>query len=290
MLSPFPSDIRKIGLFSLSGITDSERLEKGCGLLRRWNLDYVLPEYGSTLRYLQASDEERVGAFNRLLADESIDMLMALRGGYGVTRILDDVDWNLLKARNIPICGYSDVTALLMAAYSKGCRNLFHGPMLCSTIGAENGLEESMDSFARCLAGEVCPLLNGNKLEVVRAGKAEGPLIPMNLSLLCALIGTPYMPDLTGCILAIEDVDEAAYAVDRMLCHLRSAGILKQLSGLIFGAFSDSEHSEFLPEIFKEYAEFVAGPVLSGLIFGHIKPTASIRFGEQFAVDTTTLN
>ncbi|MBQ7649741.1 MAG: hypothetical protein IJS15_02215, partial [Victivallales bacterium] len=108
---------------------------------------------------------------------------------------------------------------------------------------------------------------------------------PMNLTMLCNLIGTPFMADLQGCILAIEDVNEAAYSIDRMLAYLKNTGILKRLSGLIFGQFTDAEDAEYLPEIFTEYAEFVNGPVISNFPFGHGTPSISIQVGKIYSLE-----
>ncbi len=286
MDNPFGNKIRRVGLFSLSGVADSVRVEAGIRLLDSWGVGHVLPGYGRPLRYLQASDRERADAFNALLADCQVDAFMALRGGYGVTRALDLLDWELLKMRGIPLVGYSDVTALLLAAWGRGCRCLVHGPMLCSTLACASPLlTQALRSFARCLAGETCPMLPGNRLHALRGGFARGPLVPMNLTMLCNLIGTAYMPSLSGCILALEDVGEAAYAIDRMLRHLAASGILGILGGLVFGSFTDCEHGEFLPEIFEEYASCVKGPVASGLAFGHIMPSASILMGGMAELD-----
>ena len=277
------SHIRRLGLFSLSGIADKERIERGLTVLSVLGFEPVFPRpANSTLRYLEASDSERLRMFHELLSRPDVDALMSLRGGFGVTRILDGIDWELLRHRDIPIIGYSDVSALLLAAYSRGCTRLIHGPMLCSSLARPH--PTTIESFKECLSGRTVSLPQYFKPNFIKHGAVTSRLFPMNLTMLCNLIGTPFMPDIRDCILAIEDVNEAAYSIDRMLAYLKNTGILKRVSGLIFGQFTEGEDAEYLPEIFTEYAEFVNGPVISNFPFGHGTPSISIQVGRLFSV------
>ncbi|MBR4674766.1 MAG: LD-carboxypeptidase [Victivallales bacterium] len=292
-MNPFPPIIHTIGLFSLSGVVDAERLARGLSRLAVWGIRTILPRPATPLPYLSGTDEERIRMFYEVLDNPQVDALMALRGGYGVTRILDDLDWKRIRQRDIPIIGYSDVTALHLAAWKNGCTKQIHGPMLCSTFGyAEEDTataqtaEISAKALCDCLAGIPFPMLPGEKLEALKPGKATAPIIPMNFTLLRSLIGTPHFPSLDNTILLVEDVDEAAYSVDRMLAQLRSANILQKLAGLLFGQFTNGEHSELLPELFQHYAKYVNGPVASGLPVGHGKPITSIRFGATITLET----
>ncbi len=273
--------LRRFGLFSLSGVSDKERIERGIAVLDGMGFEAVFPRpAASPFRYLEASDSERLRMFHELLSRDDVDAMMSLRGGFGVTRILDGIDWELIRRRNIPLIGYSDVSALLLAAYSKGCTHLIHGPMLCSSLANPNA--ETIAAFRECLDGKTAPLLPKASLHAIKHGNASARIFPANLTMLCNLIGTDYMPNLDGCILAVEDVNEAAYSIDRMLAHLKNAGLLKRLAGLVFGQFTDGEDAEFLPEIFTEYSEFIDGPVVSGFPFGHGSPSTSIQVGRLF--------
>ena len=109
----------------------------------------------------------------------------------------------------------------------------------------------------------------------------------MNFTLLRSLIGTPHLSSLDNAILLVEDVDEAAYSVDRMLAQLKSSGILQKLAGLLFGQFTNGEHPELLPELFEHYAQFVNGPVASGFPVGHDKPVTSVHFGAVITVNVS---
>ena len=293
-MNPFPPTIHTIGLFSLSGVVDAERLERGLSRLASWGIRAILPYPAAPLPYLSGTDAERIRMFYEVLDNPQVDALMALRGGYGVTRILDDLDWKRIQKRNLPIIGYSDVTALHLAAWKNGCTQQIHGPMLCSTFGyaeedatTAQAAEISANALRECLSGNPIPMLPGAKLEAIKPGKATAPILPMNFTLLRSLIGTPHFPSLEDTILLVEDVDEAAYSVDRMLAQLKSANILQKLAGLLFGQFTNGEHPELLPELFRYYAQFVNGPVVSGLPVGHGKPVTSIRFGAVITVMAT---
>ncbi len=279
--------IKRIGMFSLSGVSDKERIERGIAVISGLGFEAIFPHPAkSTLRYLEASDSERLRMFNELLARPDVDAMMSLRGGFGVTRVLEEIDWERLRHRNIPLIGYSDVSALLLAAYKNGCTRLIHGPMLCSTLANPN--MTTIATFQSCLNGETAPLLPKTQLHTIKHGAVSARIFPANLTMLCNLIGTDFMPSLDGCILAIEDISEAAYSIDRMLAHLKNAGILKRLSALVFGQFTDGEDSEYLPEIFAEYAEYINGPVISNFPFGHGSPTTSIQVGRTFSIDTSS--
>lgn len=297
-MSTISQSIKKIGLFSLSGIADDKRISRGTAVLQQLGIQYSMPQPNTPpLRYMAADDEERLRIFHQLLTDKSIDALMALRGGFGVTRILDEIDWELMRSRNIPIIGFSDVTALHLAALKHGCCRHVHGPMLCSTLGRKVNSNENkaafdatLDAFAKSIAGIPCPTLSNITTVTLKPGKATGRFIPCNLSMLCALLGTPHLPSLKGVILGIEDVNEAAHKIDRMLAQLKSAGILKQLAGLVFGQFTNGEDAEYLPDIFADYASSINGPVIAGLPFGHDFPVTSIRVGATVILDTQEEN
>ena len=276
--------IKRIGLFSLSGIADKERIERGIATLSAIGFEAIFPHPANkTLRYLEATDSERLRMFNELLERPDVDAMMSLRGGFGVTRVLEDIDWELLRRRDIPLIGYSDVSALLLAAYSRGCTRLIHGPMLCSSLAKAH--PATIAAFKECLAGKTAPLLPNATPRFIKYGSVTARLFPANLTMLCNLIGTDFMPSLDGCLLAVEDVNEAAYSIDRMLAHLKNAGILKRLSGLVFGQFTDGEDAEYLPEIFSEYSEFVNGPVIVNFPFGHGTPSTSIQVGRLYDTD-----
>ena len=292
----FPENIKNIGITSLSGIPNKERLGVGSERLKALGLNPIQATVqAEPKRYLAAPDEERIRQFHELLANQDIDAIIMACGGYGSSRIVNSLNWELIRSRNIPIVGYSDVSGLHLAALKHGCRNHVHGPMVSAGIGAKldtperkAAYEKTMQSLCNVLSGEKNLLPADAKLTVMKAGKSTGPLVPTNLSLLHDLIGTPSMPDLSGAILAIEDVNEPAYKIDRYLTKLKVSGHLGRLRGLIYGAFTDTDDVEFLPDVLAEFAAQINGPVVSGLEFGHVFPTLSLPVGKEVVLDATT--
>jgi len=233
-------------------------------------------------RRFAGSDQDRAGGFNRLVSEEyDGELLVAARGGYGVTRVLEELDFEALRRSGKALCGYSDTSALLLAAWRFGCTRLIHGPMVCSSWAREPsspGFSEETSAFLELVTTGRWSLECGG-MEILKPGVGQGAVIPTNLTLLTALLGTRFLPDLTGTILVLEDVNEPAHAIDRRLAQLRSAGILGRLAGLVFGHFTDAEDAQELPEVFRDYAQYVPGPVVSGFPLGHDHPSRPLPLG-----------
>jgi len=291
-VSPFPASVRTVGVFFPSGIPEAARLERGLARLRGWGLEVVQAGLPQPERFLAGADAERSEGLNQLLRNPRVDLLLAARGGYGCGRILDRVDFAALRGRGIPLVGYSDITALHLAAYGAGCQACVAGPMVCSALARQPAdeaetlsLAQTVDSFRQVLAGEATEVSSG--LRVLREGTAAGPLVPANLSLVASLVGTPYLPDLSGAILVIEDVGEAAYRVDRYLNQLLHAGCLGHLAGLVYGQFTEGDDAQWLPEVFADFARHIPGPVVAGLGFGHGFPSISLPVGRPARLEAS---
>ena len=149
----FPSTIRNLGIFSPAGFPkDSSVVSLAEEMLRAEGVMSVWPSAKLTpMRFMAGTDEQRAENLRLLLEDPEIDALMALKGGYGSARFLELVDWRLMRSRNLPVIGYSDVTALHLAALKHGCRNHFYGPMLASTFGVKTDTAEQRDAFAKTM-------------------------------------------------------------------------------------------------------------------------------------------
>lgn len=276
---------KKVGLFATANAPNPEMLARGAERFRRLTGMELLPWKETPVgpRHFAGDDSARAEGFNTLLDEPEMDGMVAMRGGYGSTRILEWLDFGKLRERECFVCGYSDITAILLAAWKHGCKRLIHGPMMQSSWGAETPPETrrlETESFLNALNGgrDLLPPWAGGK--TLKPGVAEGPLVAMNLTLLDAMLGTPFCPDLTGAVLALEDIAEPAHDIDRKLNHLRQTGILKRLGGLLFGQFTDAKDAEFLPEIRREYAALVKGPVVEELSFGHCHPGLALPFGK----------
>ena len=280
----FPESIRKIGLFPLSlGVQGPHFFETALRRIEAMgvNCKVSLPE-GGEYRYLAGSDEARAESFNRLLADESIDLLFAIRGGFGAVRTLPFIDWDLLMKRNIPVVGFSDMTGFLLPAWKKGFKKAILGKMAEATFG-DNLSPEELDCCARtlyrCVAGKVVSLAEEKPLCAIKTGRVTAPIVPCNLMLLISLIGTPWMPDLSGTILVIESVGQGMIQIERNLTQLEQSGILESLAGLVFGNFTGCDFREYQADVIWDYAQKVPGPVCSDLKFGHEEPGAVFRVG-----------
>lgn len=277
--------VRAVGLFALSNAPDEELLFAGCRRLEELTgVRVVLPPAISPFRRFAGTDSERAAAFNSLIRNSDIDGLIAIRGGYGAGRCLELLDFDALNASGKFLCGYSDVSAVLLAAWKSGCKRLYHGPMICGGWSDENNFAE-LEAFTNLLNQETRALLpDWHQSCVIKSGEAVGPLVPVNLTMLQTLIGTQFMPDLSGAILAIEDIAVPAHDIDRKLNHLRQIGILQKLSALIFGNFIECEDSEWLPQIMNDYADQIGGPVIFEGAFGHQHPSIPLPCGQKTKV------
>ncbi|MFA6929900.1 MAG: LD-carboxypeptidase [Lentisphaeria bacterium] len=281
--NPFPDDIRTIGVFApaktISGSEFQSALEnlRCCGIKIKETCSKT-----AACRYFAGTDEQRVRNLQTLLADPDIDLLLAARGGFGCARILEQLDWTALRRRNLPVVGYSDLSAFHLAALKFGCRRHIQGPMLCTQWQncPEPAFSSAMASLSDCLHQRTNLLPPWHQAEILLPGKASGSLIPCNLTLLCSLLSTSFLPELNQTILVLEDIHLPAHAVDRNLNQLRQAGILAKLSGLMFAQFNDCEDQQYLPDIFADYASYIQGPVLKGLCFGHQNPSLSLPVGK----------
>lgn len=235
--------------------------------------------------FLAGTDDERADELNALLRRDDLDAIVCLRGGYGLLRLLDRIDYEAARAHPKLVVGYSDVTALLFALWAKAGVPGLSGPMVAPDWPHLDAETEAQ--FWR-LAGGDAPVEiagpGGERPAGLQGGDAEGTLLAGNLALVTALLGTPFLPDLTGAILVVEDVGEAPYRIDGMLARLRLAGVLERLGGVVFGLFTDcapptNRRSFTVDEVLADYARYVNGPVATGLLYGHVRRKATVPVG-----------
>jgi len=261
--------------------------EAGIAALRWRGLEVeVFEPSGGKTAYLAGADAARADALNAALRRDDLDALVCLRGGFGVLRILDRIDYAAARAHPKLIVGYSDITALHLALWKEAGLVGVSGPMAASDWGPGLDAETEAD-FWRVVGGDAGYDVVGpghETLAPLKDGHAEGVLLGGNLALICALLGTPFFPDLTGAVLFIEDVGEAPYRIDGMLARLRLAGVLQNLGGLVFGLFTDAGVAEGRPtfsvdEVLAQYAPHVGGPVAAGLVYGHVRRKSTLPVG-----------
>ncbi len=233
--------------------------------------------------YLAGSDAERAADLNRALADPAVDAVWCLRGGYGVMRILDVLDYEALLTRPKAVIGYSDITALHLAIGARARLISFHGPTARGTL-----TPFSRDSLERAVVQGRDSCGVAGRARTLHGGRAVGRLTGGNLALVAALIGTPYAASLDGAILLLEDVGEAVYRIDRMLRQLRLAGALRGLRGIVFGAFTDrGDEADALPldDVLQETADALAVPCIAGAPIGHIDDQWTLPLGAMAELD-----
>ena len=238
--------------------------------------------------YLAGSDEVRLNDLHAAFADREVDAIICLRGGYGTPRLLDRIDFQLLRDNAKPFVGYSDITALHLAISRYSGFVTFHGPLLnADLLGDKQKPTES--SFFNMLrgqmkAGSVLAHPVAYPLTMIEPGIAHGRLLGGNLAMIAATMGTPYEMDAEGVILLIEDINEPLYRIDRLLTQLRLAGTLHKLRGVLVGDVAGVEMAA-LDRLLKQTFEPFKIPVLSGWRSGHCDPNLTLPMGALVRLD-----
>jgi muramoyltetrapeptide carboxypeptidase len=289
----------RIALVAPAGpLLEKDDLTRAGALCRALGYEPVLsPGAGRHYGYLAGTDRERLEELNAALADPAIDAVWCIRGGYGTTRILHQVDFAALARRPKALVGYSDITALLIGAVVRAGVVAFHGPVARAAMPAFSRAHfervlaraEPAGRLGRLPQPDVL-LPRENRIVTLAGGTAEGPLFGGNLSLLQCLLGTPFCPDLDGAILFLEDVGEDLYRVDRMLAHLRAAGALDRLAGVAIGRFTELERRGAdgalgLEEVLETYLLPLGIPVAHGFPVGHIDDQWTLPLGVRARLD-----
>jgi muramoyltetrapeptide carboxypeptidase len=293
--SLLPGDL--IGLVSpASAPSSSEMIEKGVRYLEHLGYAVKVGQYAAKVHgYLAGTDNQRAADFNTMIRDKSVKAIIAVRGGYGTPRILPLLDYRELKRQPKIIVGYSDITALQLAIFQKTGLVTFSGPM--AGVEMSDGIDPyTEEHFWRIVTSKskVGELKNptDEPLKILRSGKCSGRILGGNLATAISLLKTPYAPDLAGCILTLEDVDEAPHRVDRMLAQLSNARILEHISGLVFGKFVDCVPSDpskpYLPieQVLENAAQRIKCPVASNFQYGHLPKKLTVPLGLRVRLDT----
>ncbi len=230
--------------------------------------------------YLAGPDTRRVGELRRALTEDGIDAVVGARGGYGTTRLLGQIEPSEVRPRLL--VGFSDLSALHALFARAGLRSL-HASMVAA-LGS--GSEAAFDAWVSAVEGEPPGGLEG--LETIAPGRAQGPLVGGNLSVLCALVGTPHAPPLRGSILFLEDVGEAPYRVDRMLTTLRQSGWLERVAGVAIGQFTrcqPAKDGREVASVLRERLRDLRVPVVSGVPSGHDEQNLALPLGARTHLD-----
>jgi muramoyltetrapeptide carboxypeptidase len=280
---------RTIDLVAPSGYPhDPAAVERGIARLRREG--HRLENVEATRRRFQrfgGTDAERAADLNRL-ADTSRplpDIVLAVRGGYGATRILHGLDYlglRRLADQPVALVGHSDFTAIQCALYAHAGVKSFGGPMFAGDFGAENASAFTMQHFWNAMShASLTVTSNAPQRESVNA---TGMLWGGNLAILASLVGTPYLPPVEGGILFIEDVNEHPFRIERMIYQLYQSGVLGRQQAIVMGEFSggrlaDYDNGYSLDAMIDQVRTVTGIPVVTGLQFGHVENLLTLPFG-----------
>jgi muramoyltetrapeptide carboxypeptidase len=246
--------------------------------------------------YLSGTDRDRAADINTMFADDTIKALFTIRGGWGAARLLPLLDWKLIRSHPKWLVGFSDATSLHLAFAARAGFPTIHAPNVGNrwdTISWESFWDIAFNGQAPLL-GE---MVEGDGTQerwrrtTIRGGKARGRLIGGNLTVLSTLMGTPWLPDLDGAILFLEDVGEAEYRIDRMLTQLALAGVLAKVAGVIFGQCTrcTSDYPDYdgftVPQILEQHLSSLGVPAFWGANIGHVANQLSLPVGARVEMD-----
>lgn len=287
-----------IGLISPASSPDEfSRVQKGVKYLESLGYRVKVGEnVGKNHGYLAGTDSERVEDIHSMFKDKNVKAIFTLRGGYGAFRLLDKIDYRIIKNNPKIFVGYSEITSLQMAFFEKAGLISFAGPMVAVDFYDEVSPYTNELFWATITSNKKLGKIKypeSLKMPHLHKGSASGRLIGGNLAVFAALLGTPYFPNLTGKILMIEEIGELPYRVDRMLNQLRLAGALKKIKGIILGRFVDcNEHDPnkktlTIGEVIADYIGTLPIPSIYTFPHGHIKDFVTIPFGLKVNLNAT---
>lgn len=282
----------KVAITAPSSPVSNEKLEMSVESIKFLGLEpVVMPSCHMAHGYLAGPDKQRAEDINNAFSDKNIKGIFCLRGGYGTTRILPMLDFDMIKNNPKVFIGYSDISSLHFNINQKCNLVTFHGPMPTTDYRVHEGFTN--DSLRTCLfaPNELKAIENpeGEEIITLREGFAKGTLVGGNLSLMAGTLGSPYEVDTKGKILFIEDVDEMPFRLDKMLTALALAGKFKDCEGIILGTFERCEEADHpslsLREIFEEVVVPWNKPTILNLRAGHIYPQSTLPMGAEISFD-----
>ena len=297
MLKPKP--LRKgdtIGLVGISGALQQpeERFPKMMEAIDALGYKVIVADscreqYG----YLSGTDASRARGLNQMFADDRVDAVVCMRGGYGVARMLDQVDFDVIRANPKILLGYSDITALHTAIHQKVGMVTFHGPMPSTCWPRFDDF--TRESMLRALTSTqpLGKLVNpeGQEPRCVVPGRCEGLLVGGNLTLIASACGTPFALDATDKVLLLEDIGEKIYRLDSMLTQLRQAGMFEKCAGVVLGGFTNCtveypDYALVLEDIIRDIIVPAGKPVLANMAIGHMDTKLTVPLGVRCRMDS----
>ncbi|HRK85388.1 MAG TPA: LD-carboxypeptidase [Alcaligenes faecalis] len=283
-------DSSGIYLFSPSGhLMEPQRLELASQRLKQLGFAVDIdPDALAVHERFAGTDAQRLAAVQRSLQQPQ-PIVMATRGGYGLSRILGQIDWRAVADSGKRFVGMSDFTAFNLALLAQTGAISYTGPTAIADFGGEETDELTTELFGELMRGEL--ELFSFESEDSDAVDGHGVLWGGNLALVCSLLGTPYFPQVDGGILFLEDVGEAPYRVERMLTQLWHAGVLNRQMAVVLGRFTAyktgaSDNGFEMESVVRWLRETVKVPVVTGLPYGHVEVKVSLPIGQEVGLAT----
>lgn len=261
----------------------TDTYEKGVQILRNAGYE-VVPGKNIFKKqsYLAGTDLDRLQDLTEAVMDPKIEAIICIRGGYGSGRLLPQIPFSSFRRNPKLFIGHSDITFLHLGLMSRARWTTFHGPNLIDM----SQMPERAESVLKALSGQASYEWVFDRDQVLRSGTVNGRVLGGNLSCLAHLVGTPYMPDMDGALLLIEDCGEALYRLDRMMNHLKLAGILARLGAILLGEFTGCAENTDICTMIMDLVREYNFPVVHSLPFGHGPHNEVIAFGPPFVLDT----
>ena len=278
-----------MGIIAPAGVVDRTKLDRALERIRAlgYRTKYYRDIYAQR-GYLAGSDSERVAELHEAFADPECRAIFAARGGYGCIRIVDQIDFDLVRANPKIFIGFSDITVLHAAFWRATGLVTFHGPHPSDSYGRPEGptdltaewLWKTLTKTDRTLPCQI----RHHELRTYRPGSAEGRLVGGNLALVCSLLGSRHSIDFEDNILFFEDTDEPPYRIDRFLAQLRLSGVFDQVAGIVLGQFTrcvadDADSSLTLDEVLDDHLSSLKCPILVGFPAGHGNDNVTVPLG-----------
>lgn len=285
-----------------TAVTDPEQIDRVARTLQHFGLKMKLAgNVGKRPANLEQSIHERLSDFHQVFGDPEVRGVFCIRGGYGCPDLLDRIDYELVRRNPKVFVGYSDVTSLHLAIHKYAHMLTFHGPIVLAKFTPYTEASFRRALFDTVPLGKLTnppesrPFRPAHPLRTLRPGKATAPIIGGNLTMVCALLGTPYEPDTHGKIFFIEEIDEQPYRIGRMLTQLRLAGKFDSVAGIVFGECANCGPADYKPSFVSPYSlgeeldRAFGGlrvPVLAGLAIGHTDDQLTLPLGATATLDT----
>ncbi len=261
----------------------SETFEAGMEALQEMGFNTKIPDgLHEKDGHLAGTDAHRANLLHELFSDDAIHGIICARGGFGSLRLLSLIDYDLIRNNPKAFIGFSDISSLLSAITQQCGLVTFHGPMVTSLGNSEDTTRQAMINALRLAERLEIKAQNGITL---RNGKGTAPVAGGNLTTLCHLLGTPYQAAWRGHILFLEDRNEAAYRIDRMLTQLKLAGCLDGVAGVMLGSFEDCGDLDAIFRMVMDVFDEEGVPIAAGFNVGHGYRNATLPIGLNATLD-----